>query len=202
MGIRRGDGHFQRFERVFAWDQGRPLLLDGVEEILKLPLQRLLFAYVELLCVVLQRDLVEVERIQGAEGARADGDRLLRVVDLDEVLETGQSELPYFHRSEPVHLDKPVDSILKSQEDVRVVLERRMDLPAAEREDAFHRCADEVAEDIDLVDAESHDDPDVPDAARERTHAAGRRGHEVAGLSVLEIALQHRDGGSVWVAVS
>src|SRR5207245_2688250 len=147
-------------------------------------------------------DLVEVERIQGAEGARADGDRLLRVVDLDEVLETGQSELPHFHRSEPVHLDKPVDSILKSQEDVRVVLERRMDLPAAEREDAFHRCADEVAEDVDLVDSEIHDDPDVPDAPRERTHAAGRRGHEVAVLPFLQMPFHDRDRGIVSFDVS
>src|SRR5881397_3604586 len=60
MRIRRGDGHLQRLQGVFAGDERWPLLFGGVEEILELFLQRLLFADVDLLCVVLERDLVEV----------------------------------------------------------------------------------------------------------------------------------------------
>src|SRR5207247_384203 len=191
--VRRRDGHPQRFGRVFSRDERRPLVLDRIEEILELSSQRLFLPDVDFLRVVLEWDLVQVERVQGPEGARADRDRLLRVVDLDEVLETGEGELAHFHRREPVHLDDPVDSVLEPQQDVRVVLEGCVDLPPSEGEDALHRRADEVADDVDLVDAEVHHDADVPDAAGERTHAPRRRGHQVAVLSLLELALHDRD---------
>src|SRR2546422_5301314 len=107
MGVRRGDGHLERFERVFPGDERRPFLLDRVEEILELSLQRLLLPDVDLLRMVFQRDLIEIERIQGAQGARADGDGLLRVVDLDEVLEARQGEPADFHRVSQFTSTKP-----------------------------------------------------------------------------------------------
>src|SRR5206468_1827716 len=191
--VRGRDGYPQRLGRVFAGDERRPLVLDRIEEIFELSSQRLFLPDVDFLSVVFQRDLVEVERVQGPEGARADRDRLLRVVDLDEVLETGEGELAHFHRGEPVHLDEPMDAVLEPQQDVRVVLEGRVDLTSSEGEDALHRRADEVADDVDLVDAEVHHNADVPDAAGERTHAARRRGHQVAVLTLLELALHDRD---------
>src|SRR2546427_949128 len=193
MGVRRGDGHLERFERVFPGDERRPFLLDRVEEVLELSCQRLLLPDVDFLSVVFQRDLIQIERIQGAQGARADGDGLLRVVDLDEVLEARQGEPADFHRGEPVYLDETVDAVLEAQQDVRVILESRVDLPASQGEDALDRRADEIPKDIDLVDAEIHHDADVADPAGERTHAPRRRGHQIAVLPFLEVPLHDRD---------
>src|SRR6266566_2893041 len=119
----------------------------------------------DLLLVVLERNLVQVERVQGTEGARTHGDRLLRVVDLDEVFQAGQGELPHLHRREPVDLDEAVDAVMKPKEDVRVVLEIPVELPSPEGEHALDRSADEEPEDVDLVHAEIHDHPDIPDAS-------------------------------------
>src|SRR3989442_15293781 len=80
-----------------AGDERRSLLLDGVEEVLEFSPQWLLLADVDLLRVVLQRDLVQIERVQRPERARTDGDGLLRVVDLDEILEAREGELPDLH---------------------------------------------------------------------------------------------------------
>src|SRR6059058_4095921 len=103
VGLRRGNRHAERLDGILAGHEGRALLLDRVQEILELAAQGLLLPDVDFLLVVLERNLVQVERIEGSEGARADGDRLLRIVDLDEVLQTGQRELPDLHRREPVH---------------------------------------------------------------------------------------------------
>src|SRR5207237_919680 len=163
VGLRRGDRDAERLDRVLAGHKGRALLLDRVQEILELAAQGLLLSHVDFLLVVLEGNLVQVERIERSEGARAHRDRLLGVVDLDEVLQTGQRELPYLHRREPVDLDEAVDAVVEAQRDVRMVVEVPVELPAAEGEDALDRRADEVPEDVDLVHAEVHHHADVSD---------------------------------------
>src|SRR5437763_14390071 len=105
VGLRRGNCGAERLDRILTGHEGRTLLLDRVQEILELAAQRLLLPDVDFLLVVLERNLVQVERIEGSEGARADGDRLLRIVDLDEVLQKGQSKLQNLNRSETVLLE-------------------------------------------------------------------------------------------------
>src|SRR2546428_11729777 len=85
-GARAGGAPPGRFKASPAGDERRSLLFDRVEEILEFSPQWLLLADMDLLRVVLQRDLVQIERVQRAERARTDGDGLLRVVDLDEIL--------------------------------------------------------------------------------------------------------------------
>src|SRR5947207_5800003 len=104
MGFVGGDRDAERLHGILPGDQRGPFLPDRVEEILELPAQRFLLPHVDLLLVVLERNLVEVERVQRAEGAGTHGDRLLRVVDLDEAFQAGQGELPHLHRREPEKL--------------------------------------------------------------------------------------------------
>src|SRR5438046_9130553 len=93
VGLRRGNCDAERLDRILTGPAGRTLLLDRVQEILELAAQRLLLPDVDFLLVVFERDLVQVERIAGPEGAPADRDRLLRTVDLHEVLHNGQRDL-------------------------------------------------------------------------------------------------------------
>src|SRR5437870_6838515 len=127
MGLRGGDGHPQGLRRIFARDEGRSLVLDRVEEVLQFPLQWLFLPHVDLLRMVLERNLVQVERVQRPEGARAHGHGLLDVVHLNEILQAGESELSDLHRGQPVDLDKAVDAVPETEQDVRVVLELLMD---------------------------------------------------------------------------
>src|SRR6266550_425300 len=197
VGLRRGNCDAERLDRILTGHEGRTLLLDRVQEILELAAQRLLLPDVDFLLVVFERDLVQVERIEGSEGARAHRDRLLGVFDLDEVLQTGERELPDFHRREPVHLDEAVDAVVEAQQDVRMVLEVPVELPAAEGEDALDRRADEVPEDVDLVHAEVHHHADVSDPSGEGAHPARRGGHEVPVLALLHVSFHRGDRGIV-----
>src|SRR5881396_571627 len=197
VGLRRGNCDAERLDRILTGHEGRTLLLDRVQEILELAAQRLLLPDVDFLLVVLERNLVQVERIEGSEGARADGDRLLRIVDLDEVLQTGQRKLPDLHRREPVHLDEAVDAVVEAEQDVRMILEVPVELSAAEGEDALDRCADEVPEDVDLVHPEVHHDADVSDASGEGADPARRGGHEVPVLALLHVPFHRGDRGIV-----
>src|SRR5438552_7843286 len=195
VGLRRGNRDAERLDGILAGYEGRALLLDRVQEILELAAQGLLLPDVDFLLVVFERNLVQIERIEGSEGARADRDRLLRIVDLHEVLQTGQRELPDLHRREPVHLDEAVDAVVEAEQDVRMVLEVPVELPAAEGEDALDRRADEVPEDVDLVHDEGHHHADVSNAAGEGTHPARRGGHEVPVSALLHGSLDRDDRG-------
>src|SRR5256886_16845126 len=137
MGFRGGDRHPQRVDGILPGDKWGPTLLDRVEEILQLAAKRFFLSHVDLLLMVLERDLVEVERVERTESARTHGDRLLGVVDLDEVFQTGEGEPPHLHRRQPVHLDDTVDAILESEQDVRMVVDVPVELPSSEGEDAF-----------------------------------------------------------------
>src|SRR2546427_283169 len=128
MGLRRGDGHAQGLRRVFAGDEGRPLVLDRVEEVLQFPPQWFFLSHVDLLRMVLERNLVQVERVQRPERAGAHGHGLFDVVHLDEILEAGESELSDLHRGKPVDLNKAVDAVPETEQDDRVVLELLMEL--------------------------------------------------------------------------
>src|SRR2546422_3734089 len=192
MGLRGGDGHPQGLRRIFARDEGRALVLDRVEEVLQFPLQWLFLSHVDLLPMVLEWNLVQVERVQRPEGARAHGHGLLDVVHLDEILEAGESELSDLHRGQPVDLDKTVDAVPETEQDVRVVLELLMDLATAEGEDALDRGTDDVPEDVDVVHPQVHDDSDIPDAARKGAHTPGRRRHQVAILAFFDLPLDDR----------
>src|SRR5438309_6154420 len=202
MGLVGGDRDPERLHGILPGDEGGPLLPDRVEEVLELPAHGFLLSHMDLLLVVFERNLVKVERVQRPEGAGTHGDRLLRVVDLDEVLQAGQGELPHLHRREPVHLDEAVDAVVKPKEDVRVVLEIPVELPSPEGEYALDRSADEEPEDVDLVHAEIHDHPDVADAPGEGTDATRGRGYEVSVLPLLQVAFHGRDRGIVSLDVS
>src|SRR5947209_20116807 len=106
--------------------------------------------------MVLEWNLVQVERVQRPGGARAHGYGLLDVVHLDEILEAGESELSDLHRGQPVDLDKTVDAVPETEQDVRVVLELLMDLATAEGEDALDRGTDDVPEDVDVLQHHVH----------------------------------------------
>src|SRR5205807_5501769 len=93
MGFVGRDRDAERLDGILSGDEGGPLLTDRVEEVLELPAQGFLLSHMDLLLVVFEGNLVEVERVQRAQGARTHGDRLLRVVDLDEVFQAGQGEL-------------------------------------------------------------------------------------------------------------
>src|SRR5438445_8646542 len=202
MGFVGRDLEAERLDGILSGDEGGPLLTDRVEEVLELPAQGFLLSHMDLLLVVFEWNLVEVERVQRAEGARTHGDRLLRVVDLDEVFQAGQRELPHLHRREPVDLDEAVDAVVKPKEDVRVVLEIPVELPSPEGEYALDRSADEEPEDVDLVHAEIHDHADVADASREGTDETRGRCHEVSILPLLQMALHGRDRGIVSLDMS
>src|SRR5207245_1898874 len=192
MGLRRGDGHAQGLRRIFAGDERRPLVLDRFEEVLQFPLQRLFLPHVDLLRMVLERNLVQVERVQWPEGARAHRHGLLDVVHLNEILQAREGELSDLHRGQPVDLDTAVDAVPETEQDVRVVLELLMDLATAEGEDTLHRRTDDVPEDIDVVYPQVHHDSNIPDPARKGTHTPGRRGHQVAVLAFFDLPLDDR----------
>src|SRR3989442_13787615 len=101
--------------------------------------------------MVIERNLVQVERVQWPEGARAHRHGLLDVVHLNEILQAREGELSDLHRGQQVDLDKAVDAVAETEQDVRVVLELLMELATAEGEHALHRRTDDVPRDIDLV---------------------------------------------------
>src|SRR5712691_6863820 len=148
MGFVGGDRHPERVDRIPPGDKRGPLLTDRVEEVLELPAKRFLLSHMDLLLMVLERNLVEVERVERTERARTHRDGLLRVVDLDEVFQASQRKLPHLHRREPIHFDEAVDAILESEENVRMVLEIPVELPSSQGEDALDGRADEEPKDV------------------------------------------------------
>ncbi len=118
---------------------------------------------------------------------------LADVIEIRDPLRADRSQLPDLVRGQPVHIYHACATHTKLHEDACMVFVRIRRVVACDRIDALCLRIIEVGDGVNVMYAEIHDDPDIPDTRIVGTNPSCTHGYDTPEHSRIDDLLQSGD---------